>query len=273
MHNGIHYEPILVVLSYVISVLGSYTALQLAIAIPQARGRLVALGGGAIWSMHFIAMNAADMGMPVSYDAKLTFASLVMGVLASAIGLYVVGRGEGSSGKLLMSGVVTGLGVALMHYTGMAAMLMPATIDYDPTLFYASLVIAVVAAAVALWLPVHTRGHLQRFRSRDGSDADAGDDRLRPDALLRLARDRRRGGRGGAVARVQPARQPAALRQRDRHGRRGLRHALHRHVRGEDDPGRGTRGDRHFAAARDPGSVRVHRFRGQIGRASCRERV
>src|ERR1051326_7626050 len=104
MHNGIHYEPILVVLSYVISVLGSYTALQLAIAIPQARGRLaalgwtlgaaLALGGGAIWSMHFIAMNAADMGMPVSYDAKLTFASLVMGVLASAIGLYVVGRGE-----------------------------------------------------------------------------------------------------------------------------------------------------------------------------------
>jgi len=175
MHNGIHYEPILVVLSYVISVLGSYTALQLAIAIPQARGRLaalgwtlgaaLALGGGAIWSMHFIAMNAADMGMPVSYDARLTFASLVMGVLASAIGLYVVGRGEGSTGKLLMSGVVTGLGVALMHYTGMAAMLMPAKIDYDPTLFYASLVIAVVAAAVALWLAFNLRGNLQRFGS------------------------------------------------------------------------------------------------------------
>ena len=44
MHNGIHYEPILVMLSYVISVLGSYTALQLAIAIPQARDRLAALG-------------------------------------------------------------------------------------------------------------------------------------------------------------------------------------------------------------------------------------
>src|SRR4029077_11937870 len=147
MHNGIHYEPLLVVLSYVISVLGSYTALQLAIAIPQARDRLAALGwtigaatalgGGAIWSMHFIAMNAADMGMPVSYDAGLTFASLVMGIVASAIGLYVVGRGEGSTAKLLVSGVVTGLGVALMHYTGMAAMLMSAKIDYDPTLFYA----------------------------------------------------------------------------------------------------------------------------------------
>ena len=175
MHNHIVYEPLLVALSYLISVLGSYTALQLAIAIPQARSRLAALGwvlgaatalgGGAIWSMHFIAMNAADMGMPVSYDASLTFASLVMGIVASAIGLYVVGRGEGSFGKLLVSGVVTGLGVALMHYTGMAAMIMPATISYDNTLFYASLVIAVVAAAVALWLAFNLRGNLQRFGS------------------------------------------------------------------------------------------------------------
>ena len=44
MHNDIHYESLLVVLSYVISVLGSYTALQLAIAIPQARDRLAAFG-------------------------------------------------------------------------------------------------------------------------------------------------------------------------------------------------------------------------------------
>ena len=175
MHNTIQYEPLLVALSYLISVLGSYTALQLAIAIPQARGRMaalgwvagaaVALGGGAIWSMHFIAMNAADMGMPVSYDATLTLASLVMGIVASGIGLYVVGRGEGSTMKLLLSGVVTGLGVALMHYTGMAAMIMPAKIDYDPTLFYASLGIAVVAAAVALWLAFNLRGNLQRFGS------------------------------------------------------------------------------------------------------------
>jgi NO-binding membrane sensor protein with MHYT domain len=175
MHNHIAYEPLLVALSYLISVLGSYTALQLAIAIPQARGRVaalgwvagaaVALGGGAIWSMHFIAMNAADMGMPVSYDATLTLSSLAMAIVASGIGLYVVGRGEGSATKLLVSGVVTGLGVALMHYTGMAAMIMKARISYDNTLFYASLAIAMVAATVALWLAFNLRGNLQRFGS------------------------------------------------------------------------------------------------------------
>lgn len=174
-HHEIQYQPLLVALSYLISVLGSYTALQLAIAIPQARergaalgwvlGAAVALGGGGIWSMHFIAMNAADMGVPVSYDATLTLASLAMAIVAPAVGLYIVGRGEGSVGKLLTGGVLTGLGVALMHYTGMAAMIMPATIEYDPTLFYGSLVIAVVAATVALWLAFNLRGNLQRFGS------------------------------------------------------------------------------------------------------------
>jgi NO-binding membrane sensor protein with MHYT domain len=177
MHSSatIHYEPFLIGLSYIISVLGSYTALQLAIAIPQARdrgtvlgwvtGAAIALGGGAIWAMHFIGMNAADMGMPVAYDRTLTVASLLMAIAASGIGLYIVGRGEPSLGKLLAAGVLTGLGVASMHYTGMTAMIVPATISYDTTLFVLSLVIAVVAATVALWLAFNLRGNLQRFGS------------------------------------------------------------------------------------------------------------
>jgi NO-binding membrane sensor protein with MHYT domain len=173
--NTIHYEPFLVALSYVISVFGSYTALQLAIAIPQGRswgavvgsciGAATAVGGGAIWSMHFIGMNAADLGMPVAYDPVLTIASLVVAILAPAIGLFIVGRSDGGLLNLPLGGVLTGLGVTLMHYTGMAAMILPARISYDPTLFIASIVIAIVAATVALWLAFNLRGNLQRFGS------------------------------------------------------------------------------------------------------------
>ncbi|HZR69447.1 MAG TPA: MHYT domain-containing protein [Burkholderiales bacterium] len=171
----IHYQPLLVALSYVISVLGSYTALRLAVAIPQAQDRVsaigwtlgaaTALGGGAIWSMHFIGMNAADMGVPVAYDATLTFTSLLLAIVAPGVGLYMVGRGQGSVVKLVLAGIFTGLGVAVMHYTGMAAMIMPATINYDPNLFNLSLVIAVAAATVAFWLAFNLRGNLQRFGS------------------------------------------------------------------------------------------------------------
>jgi NO-binding membrane sensor protein with MHYT domain len=115
--------------------------------------------------MHFIGMNAADLGMPVTYDPALTITSLILAVLAPAIGLFIVGRSDGGAINLPLGGVLTGLGVALMHYTGMAAMILPAKISYDVTLFSASIVIAVVAATVALWLAFNLRGNLQRFGS------------------------------------------------------------------------------------------------------------
>jgi NO-binding membrane sensor protein with MHYT domain len=90
---------------------------------------------------------------------------LILSVAAPAIGLFIVGRSDGGPFNLPLGGVLTGLGVALMHYTGMAAMIMQAKITYDTTLFAASLVIAVVAATVALWLAFNLRGNLQRFGS------------------------------------------------------------------------------------------------------------
>jgi NO-binding membrane sensor protein with MHYT domain len=168
------YDLPLVILSYLISVFGAYTALQLAVAIPTARGRAlwgwllgaaVAMGGGAIWSMHFIAMLAYKMAMPVSYDVGLTLASLAVAILVTGTGLYVVGRGEGSAVRLAAGGTFTGLGVAAMHYTGMAAMVMPATLSYRPLLFGLSLVIAVVASIAALWLAFNLRGNWQMFGS------------------------------------------------------------------------------------------------------------
>jgi NO-binding membrane sensor protein with MHYT domain len=168
------YDLQLVGLSYAISVFGAFTALQLAVAIPTAKGSAVwgwlagaaaAMGGGAIWSMHFIAMLAFRMPMRVSYDVGITLASLLFAILVTGAGLFIVGRGEPSFARLLGGGTFTGLGVATMHYTGMAAMQMPARIDYVPSLFALSLVIAVVASTAALWLCFNLRGNLQRFGS------------------------------------------------------------------------------------------------------------
>lgn len=171
--NTITHDPFLVALSFLISVFGSYTALQLAVDIPLAKtwggvvgsvsGAAVALGGGAIWSMHFIAMNASDVGMPVAYDELLTLASLGVGIAASAIGLFVVGRSDGGPYNLPVGGVVTGLGIAWMHYTGTDAMILQARISHEDTLFYGSIAIAVVAATATLWLAFNLRRNWQRF--------------------------------------------------------------------------------------------------------------
>src|SRR5436190_11763153 len=164
----------LVVLSYTISVLGAYCALQWAAQIPRVKGwhrggwvagAAVAMGGGAIWSMHFIAMIACRLPVPVTYDVATTLASLIIAIVVTGIGLYTVGRGPSSAGRLLAGGAFTGVGVAAMHYTGMAAMRLPARTTYRPELVAASVLIAIVAATAALWIAFNMRGGLQRLSS------------------------------------------------------------------------------------------------------------
>lgn len=161
------YSLILVLLSYVVSVVGAASALFVARHIRHRDGGLslpwlglsaLLLGGCAIWAMHFVGMLAYDPGIPVAYDGPLTAASFVIPVLFTGGALYTVHRWQSSRGVWLAAGIVMGLGVASMHYAGMAAMRMAARMSYDPVLVAASLVIAVAASMVALYILLHWRG-------------------------------------------------------------------------------------------------------------------
>ncbi|WP_352310161.1 MHYT domain-containing protein [Psychrobacter sp. W2-37-MNA-CIBAN-0211] len=170
----VEYNLLLVLVSYAIAVFGSYVGLNLAIRVPSAKPGSdlyfwVALSsiaiGGAIWSMHYIGMMAVDMKMPVTYNLGMTIVSMLLAVGFVAIGIMIVGRGASSMSKLIGGGVLTGLGVAAMHYTGMASMQMEATMSYNIPLLITSVIIAIVAAIAALWLAFNLRGTLQRFGS------------------------------------------------------------------------------------------------------------
>ena len=170
-----NYSLLLVGMSYIVSVLGSFTALQLAVSIPgaqTARQRWAAvlaagaaMGVGAIWVMHFIAMLACDTGMEVAYDTPLTALSALIAFAACSVGLGIAGIGVFSWSKLASGGLFMGLGVAGMHYLGMSAMLMPATLEYDAALVVTSVAIAIVASMAALWLAFNLRGPLQMLGS------------------------------------------------------------------------------------------------------------
>ncbi len=108
--------------------------------------------GIGIWTMHFIGMLALGMPMPLTYDVGITVFSLLVGMVASAFAIYVASRRRQGVGTILASSSLFGGGIAAMHYTGMEAMKMEATISYDTTLLVLSIVIAVVAAFAALWI-------------------------------------------------------------------------------------------------------------------------
>lgn len=159
------YDMLLVVLSIVVAIVASYTALSLAgrVAAAQGGSRTLWLLGGAtamgigIWSMHFIAMLAFSLPVPISYHIGITIFSMIAAILASAIALFIVSRNEMGVTQLLMGGVLMGVGIGVMHYSGMAAVQVDATVSYDPVFFLLSVVIAVVVSVVALWLSFHLR--------------------------------------------------------------------------------------------------------------------
>ena len=159
------YNSSLVVFSFIVAVLASYTALDLAGRITTATGKAVHwwLAGGAgamgigIWSMHFIGMLAFNLPIPLGYDPKITTLSLLIAIALSAFALWMVCQKTLPWTRLALGAVVMGAGVASMHYTGMAAMRMSPGISYDPMLFAASVLIAVVASGAALWIAFQLR--------------------------------------------------------------------------------------------------------------------
>ncbi len=108
--------------------------------------------------MHFIGMLAFHLPIPLAYDIPITLVSIVPAIVASAIALWTVRHGDPGVKMLLVSAVVMGAGISIMHYTGMAAMKMQPSIAYDPLLFALSVTIAIVAslAALKIILILHT---------------------------------------------------------------------------------------------------------------------
>lgn len=154
------HDPALVGLSVIVAIFVSYTALHLATRLrdSQDRVRIVWLGaasialGGGIWAMHFVAMLAFSLpDITIAYDPFITFVSLVLPIAVTGFGFVVVAR-RSDGLALAFSGVVMGLGIVAMHYTGMAAVRFNGTLHHQHGWVLISILIAVSAAIAALWL-------------------------------------------------------------------------------------------------------------------------
>ena len=155
------YDLWLVALSLAVAALASYTVLDISARISllgTTRLRRVWLAGGAvamglgIWSMHFVGMIAFSLPIALGYDAAITGASLVIAIGVSYFALRIIAGRSMSTRRLVVGGTLMGLGIASMHYTGMAAMRMQPGIEYDPVVFAASIAIAIGASIAALWI-------------------------------------------------------------------------------------------------------------------------
>jgi NO-binding membrane sensor protein with MHYT domain len=167
VHN-FQYGPLTPALGYLMSFLGAFLGLRCTTRSRASTGAsrvrwlivaAVSIGITGIWVMHFIAMlGFAIPGETIRYSVPVTLGSMFLAVGFVLIGLLIVGLGQATTRRLVLAGIVTGLGVAAMHYSGMAAMRMPASISYNAGLFAVSVVIAIIAATAALWAALRLRG-------------------------------------------------------------------------------------------------------------------
>jgi signal transduction histidine kinase/NO-binding membrane sensor protein with MHYT domain/DNA-binding response OmpR family regulator len=162
--NAMHgqFSPDLVVLSYVIACLASYVALDMSAHLKRENSTLfkicwwiggAIIMGAGIWSMHFIGMIAYNMDMPMSYELKWTAISMVVAIITAAMAFLLFMQKQPKPIHYVLSGILLGIAIPTMHYTGMAGM-VGVDIRYYPSIFALSILIAVVGASVALWLAV-----------------------------------------------------------------------------------------------------------------------
>lgn len=161
------YEPWLVLLSIVMAVQGAYVGFSLAVQIGSAEGmrrRLLLAGAAfslavAIWTMHFVGMLAARLPFPVDYLVFPTLLSFLVCVIVVGIAVFAISAGPFSPVRLTLSAVLMGTGIFSMHYIGMAALHASAHMEHAPAYVAASLVIAIAASELALWLATGREGH------------------------------------------------------------------------------------------------------------------
>ncbi|MDH5694418.1 MAG: ATP-binding protein, partial [Gammaproteobacteria bacterium] len=153
-------NPYIIAVSILVAFMFSYSALTVQVRLRTYRltNRLAwSLTGGAllgfgIWSMHFVGMLALELPVPVTYDTLLTVISLIVAIAMCSTGFYLISRKNFSRILLLTSSLCIGLGIAGMHYMGMAAMRLPASMKVDMPIVAASVLIAIVVVIVGLVL-------------------------------------------------------------------------------------------------------------------------
>jgi NO-binding membrane sensor protein with MHYT domain len=156
----VSYQPWLVLLSVVIAIQGAYVGFGLAVQIGEATGtrrRLLLAGAAfsfavAIWTMHFVGMLAARLPFPVDYLVFPTLLSFLVCVIVVGIAVFAISAGLLTPLRLTLSAGLMGTGIFSMHYIGMFALHDSAIMVHAPAYVVVSLLIAVVASALALWL-------------------------------------------------------------------------------------------------------------------------
>ena len=103
--------------------------------------------GVGVWATHFVAMLAYRGSMPIRFDVGLTVLSVAIAIGFFWCALRWLGK-EPGVWRCAVAGAGAAIGVAGMHFTGMASIIAPARISYDPV----PIIISIFLSGLCFWI-------------------------------------------------------------------------------------------------------------------------
>ncbi|WP_282610278.1 MHYT domain-containing protein [Pelagibius sp. Alg239-R121] len=119
----INYDILTTLISALVSILMTGAGLALISYGRVTTIKLAAAGvamGGGISTMHYVGMSAVRANCSIAYTPWLVIASVMIGVLASTLALYLASRDK-KRWQVVCAAIVMGLAMAGMHYVAMGA--------------------------------------------------------------------------------------------------------------------------------------------------------
>lgn len=157
---GTHYNTWIVLLSFALAVTAAYSALNLISQVSHSTGRIRRLWllsgacvlGSGIWAMHFVGIMATQFPFQIGYRPGRAVLSLLVSMLSSFVALWMVTTPRQRLWRLPIGGLVLGGGISAMHYVGLSSMEMKGTIHYEPLAQGISILIALLASYIGIFL-------------------------------------------------------------------------------------------------------------------------
>ncbi|SEU12434.1 bifunctional diguanylate cyclase/phosphodiesterase [Paenibacillus sp. NFR01] len=167
--TGIHYNIWVVLLSFALAAIASYSALNLTAQVSHSVGRIRRLWlfsgasvlGTGIWAMHFIGIMAGQYPLNVSYDPGGAVLSLAVSMLFSLLALFQVTSKRNSFRRLFLGGLILGAGISLTHYAAMDAMKTSGHLHHNTLAQILSVAVSLLGSCFGFMF-------LRRFREKRG---------------------------------------------------------------------------------------------------------
>lgn len=126
----------------------------------------IVLGFG-IWCMHFTGMLAMQLPTHVSYSVWKTAASILPSLAAAGIAIWTLQSQNTSMGRTVLGGMLFGLGVTVMHYSGIGAAYMEGLIRLNLPQFLLAIVVGVGLSILSFasyrWVEQRVQGQTKPY--------------------------------------------------------------------------------------------------------------